>query len=431
MKPLFRLALAVLFLAGAAFGQAAYSGPQVANVLTTVNGTSVVAPSPSAAVYVCTFPATYVSGSACTNKASVCPDPTGVGCTSSAPNNPITANARGEFGFFIAAGAWDYIVCPTTGSCSTPYHIFLPFGITPPNTVSLAGIVVAPSAGGTGANNTATSGRGLKGDGTNFVTTSTAVAGSGTLTCTNQFARVVNVNADAAPTGTCNTVTTTDADNTIAKTGTDISTGNQVTVTHLAAALPVAQGGTGVTSSTGTTNVVLSGSPTIATPTISAPTISGTAAMASATLSGTVSNYNGIALTGDGLPYEVATVDATAQTAAITTTTLYAVPASGAGQYLLSWDAKITTAAGTSSTLGALTIVYTDPDGVTVTLTSAAVISAGTVATTSAANTTGTVLIGIPQLINAKASTNITYAFAYASNAANAMNYNLHIKLRK
>jgi hypothetical protein len=32
-------------------------------------------------------------------------------------------------------------------------------------------------------------------------------------------------------------------------------------------------------------------------------------------------------------------------------------------------------------------------------------------------------------LLNYKASTNITYAFAYASNAAAAMNYNLHIKL--
>jgi hypothetical protein len=35
----------------------------------------------------------------------------------------------------------------------------------------------------------------------------------------------------------------------------------------------------------------------------------------------------------------------------------------------------------------------------------------------------------MPLLLNAKLSTNITYAFAYASNAANAMNYNLHLKL--
>src|SRR5712664_2704272 len=42
-------------------------------------------------------------------------------------------------------------------------------------------------------------------------------------------------------------------------------------------------------------------------------------------------------------------VDLTAQTAAITTTTLYAVPASGAGQYRVGWNAKVTTVAGTSS----------------------------------------------------------------------------------
>lgn len=168
-------------------------------------------------------------------------------------------------------------------------------------------------------------------------------------------------------------------------------------------------------------------SPTITSPAISSPTISGTATLASATLSGTVSNYNGIATVGAGIPSEVATVDLTSQNAAIVTATLYTVTV--AGQFRLSWNSKITTAAGTSSTLGALTIVYTDPDGVVVTLTAAAIIAAGTVATTSAANTTGTALIGIPQLLNCKAATNITYAFAYASNAANVMNYNLHIKL--
>lgn len=168
-------------------------------------------------------------------------------------------------------------------------------------------------------------------------------------------------------------------------------------------------------------------SPTINTPTISTPTISGVTSLASATLSGLVTTYNGVALVSGGVPSEVATVDLTAQTAAVTTTTLYAVPV--AGQFRLSWNAKVTTAAGTSSTLGALTIVYTDPDGIVVTLTSAAMIAAGTVATTSAGNTTGTVLVGIPQTLNCKAATNITYAMAYASNAANAMNYNLHLKL--
>lgn len=147
---------------------------------------------------------------------------------------------------------------------------------------------------------------------------------------------------------------------------------------------------------------------------------------------GKVSTYNSIATVSNGVPSEYATVDLTAQAAAVGTTTLYAVPASGAGQYRLSWDAKVTTAATTgaaTSTLGALTIVYTDPDGVAVTLTAPAMIAAGTIATTSTGNTTGTVLVGLPLTLNAKASTNITYAFAYASDTANQMAYNLHIKL--
>lgn len=168
-------------------------------------------------------------------------------------------------------------------------------------------------------------------------------------------------------------------------------------------------------------------SPTINTPTISTPTITGVASLASATLSSTITNYNGIATVSSGVPAELATVDLTAQTAAITTTTLYAVTV--AGQFRLSWNAKVTTAAGTSSTLGALTIVYTDPDGVAQTITAPASIAAGTIATTSTANTTAAVLLGLPLLLNCKAATNITYAMAYASNAANAMNYNLHMKL--
>lgn len=143
---------------------------------------------------------------------------------------------------------------------------------------------------------------------------------------------------------------------------------------------------------------------------------------------GRLTKYQGVVTANNGIACEVAAVDLTAQTAAITTATLYTLSAAEE-RYRLSWSAKITTAAGTSSTLGALTIVYTDPDGVAITLTAAAVIAAGTVATTSAANTTGTVLMGIPQYLNCKAGTSITYAFGYASNAAAAMNYNFHILL--
>jgi hypothetical protein len=132
---------------------------------------------------------------------------------------------------------------------------------------------------------------------------------------------------------------------------------------------------------------------------------------------------------GFSVAREVAQVDLTAQTAAIGTTTLYAVPATGAGQYRLAWDSKVTTAAGTSSTLGALTIVYTDPDGVAQTISAIATTGAGTVVTTNTGNNTTTLLAGLPLILNCKAGTNITYAMAYASNAANAMAYNLHLKL--
>jgi hypothetical protein len=76
-----------------------------------------------------------------------------------------------------------------------------------------------------------------------------------------------------------------------------------------------------------------------------------------------------------------------------------------------------------------LTIVYTDPDGVVQTITAAGQIPAGTIATTVANGSTTTgLLVGLPLTLNCKASTNITYAMAYASTGT-AMNYNLHIKL--
>jgi hypothetical protein len=73
---------------------------------------------------------------------------------------------------------------------------------------------------------------------------------------------------------------------------------------------------------------------------------------------------------------------------------------------------------------------WTDPDNTAQSLTVVATTLGGTVAQSSVNNTTGTMLLGVPVLLNVKASTNITYAFAYASNAANIMTYNLHIKLK-
>jgi hypothetical protein len=63
-------------------------------------------------------------------------------------------------------------------------------------------------------------------------------------TCTNQV--VTAISTAAVP--TCNAVTSSYVDTSIAKTGTDINTSNQVTITHLAAGLPVNQGGTAATT---------------------------------------------------------------------------------------------------------------------------------------------------------------------------------------
>jgi hypothetical protein len=93
------------------------------------------------------------------------------------------------------------------------------------------------------------------------------------------------------------------------------------------------------------------------------------------------------------------------------------------------WNAKVTTAAGTSSTLGPLTVIYTDPDGVVQTITAAAQVTSGSAGTTATGNTNTSVLLGQSLLLNCKASTNIQYSFGYASSPANAMNYNLHLRL--
>jgi hypothetical protein len=143
------------------------------------------------------------------------------------------------------------------------------------------------------------------------------------------------------------------------------------------------------------------------------------------------STGNPVQLGWRNAPWSGAPIDLTGQNAAIGTTTWASSNLFiGAGQYRVTWDAKVTTAAGTSSTLGPLTITYVDPDGTTQTITAAAQSKAGAIETTDTGNTTTTVLLGVPFLMNVNnALNNITYAFGYASNAANAMVYNLHLRL--
>lgn len=134
--------------------------------------------------------------------------------------------------------------------------------------------------------------------------------------------------------------------------------------------------------------------------------------------------YNGIATVSQGQPAEYATVDLTAQTAAITATTLYAVPAGGQGMYRISWSATITTVDGATSVLGGTNgfqIVYTSPTD------SVAKTTVAGNSVTSAANTTGTAVGGC-EVVYAKASTNIQYKYDYTSGTPGTMAYELHIK---
>lgn len=136
-------------------------------------------------------------------------------------------------------------------------------------------------------------------------------------------------------------------------------------------------------------------------------------------------SYAGIATVSQGQPAEYATVDLTAQSAAISATTLYAVPAGGQGMYRISWSATVTTAATTDSVLGGTNgfqIIYTSPTDSVVKTT----IPGNTIVADD--NTTGTA-IGGTLVVYAKLSTNIQYSMGYASTGGTAMAYELHLKL--
>lgn len=147
-------------------------------------------------------------------------------------------------------------------------------------------------------------------------------------------------------------------------------------------------------------------------------------------LNGKVIQYDTqLATVSNGIPVEYATVDLTAQSAAIAATTIYAVPASGVGMYRISFYLKVTTAASTSSKLGGVTITFTDPtDSVSQSVVAQLADNTGMASTSDVGNTTTSVLQG-SMIITAKASTNIQYAVAYASVGGTAMVYKISMKL--
>lgn len=141
-------------------------------------------------------------------------------------------------------------------------------------------------------------------------------------------------------------------------------------------------------------------------------------------------HYNGVTLVAAGLVSEVGNKDLTGQVAS-TSGILFTTPLSPVAgtQNKVSWNAKVTTVDGVSSTLGPLSIGYTDPDGVAQNITACVAQSkAGVIETSDSGNTTTTVLLGLPLMLNCKANTNITFNFTYTA-GANQMIYNLHIRV--
>jgi hypothetical protein len=121
--------------------------------------------------------------------------------------------------------------------------------------------------------------------------------------------------------------------------------------------------------------------------------------------------------------HTVGPTDLTVQGAAISATTLYAVPSTDVGLYGVCYSAKLTRAATTSSTLGGATgfqVIYTDATDSVVVTTAAG--------PTSTLNTTQAQVSGCI-VVHAKASTNIQYAFGYTSSGATTMQYKISARV--
>src|SRR5216110_495814 len=111
---IFKLSAVVALLCLSAFGQAV----RYDSTATTTSGNNVIT-LPSAVITVCDFPATVVSGHACTNLTqNICSSSTATLCN---VGNPITADAQGNFGFWAmpcggATACYDYTICPAGSS---------------------------------------------------------------------------------------------------------------------------------------------------------------------------------------------------------------------------------------------------------------------------------------------------------------------------
>jgi hypothetical protein len=139
-------------------------------------------------------------------------------------------------------------------------------------------------------------------------------------------------------------------------------------------------------------------------------------------MAGTFGVYNGINTAGAGVPPIYASYNSAGHSANIGATTIYAVPADGAGMYRVSAYAVETQAGTTSSTLPNVGILWTDND-------SSVALSAASMTPTNPANAPGAFGNGAI-VINAKGGTNIQFQTSnYASSGATAMQYAAHLRL--
>ena len=149
--------------------------------------------------------------------------------------------------------------------------------------------------------------------------------------------------------------------------------------------------------------------------------ISDTSAMLANYKAAMIANTAGLLLKANlsTTPQIVASINLTAQTANIGTTTLYAVPS--AGFYRVSIYITVTSA-GTTSTMPSTTITYTDGNaGTNSHSTTTTATSSGNSVTTTFAQTT--------YVLYAKASTNIQYATGSYASTGSAMQYALRIRV--
>ena len=166
--------------------------------------------------------------------------------------------------------------------------------------------------------------------------------------------------------------------------------------------------------------LVVSGSLTVSGTT----TLSGALNIYSSTVGGVVAT-SGQALVysgGQWVPGAVsatstpfATVNLTGQSAAISATTLFNAPTSGL--YQINYYGKVTVSGSTSSVLGPLNIISTDPDGNVVT----------TLGQSTSNNSVISGFINDSVQVFALSGTNVQYTNAYSSSGGTAMQYNLHI----